>query len=210
MGQLTVLNRLASALGRRDEAPNQKLAKEIAASSDKKAAKELVENLSNKDKNIQSDCIKVLYEIGERNPELISEYYDHFGRLLQSKNNRLAWGAMTALDTIAEVNPEGVYALLPRIVAVADSGSVIARDHAVGILVKLAGRREYSNGCFPLLLGQLKKSPNNQFPMYVERSFEIMNESMKEDFAKILTERLGGLEKESQRKRVEKVLRELR
>jgi hypothetical protein len=207
---LTILNRLSSALGRRDEVPNQKLAQEIARSRDRKAVKELVENLSNKDKNIQSDCIKVLYEIGERNPELISEYCDNFGRLLDSKNNRLVWGAMTALDSIAEVNPRSIYALLPRIVEVADTASVITRDHAVGILVKLAARKEYSNSCIPLLFRQLKNCPDNQFPMYVEMSSGVINETNKRDFVSVLTGRTRHLEKETQRRRVEKVLSKLK
>ena len=63
---MSVLDRLASSLGRRDEVPNQILAKQIVAKNDKVAVKELAENLSNKDKNIQSDCIKFLYVIGEQ------------------------------------------------------------------------------------------------------------------------------------------------
>lgn len=66
---MSILPKLASSLGRRDEVPNQELAKQLVKSKDKKAIVELVENLSKKDKNIQSDCIKVLYEIGEQQPE---------------------------------------------------------------------------------------------------------------------------------------------
>src|SRR6266513_422108 len=97
---MTVLDKLATALNRRDEVPNQELAKEIVRSNDRRAVKELIENLAHKDKNIQSDCIKVLYEVGEREPALIAPYYNEFGKLLDSKNNRLVWGAMTALDSI--------------------------------------------------------------------------------------------------------------
>lgn len=54
-----ILQKLASSLGlgRRDEIPNQELAKEIITTPNEKAAKELVENLANKNKDIQSDCI---------------------------------------------------------------------------------------------------------------------------------------------------------
>ncbi len=58
------LPKLASSLGRRDEKPNQEL--------------ELVENLNYKDKNIQRDCIKVIYEIGESKPALLSDYAKEF------------------------------------------------------------------------------------------------------------------------------------
>jgi hypothetical protein len=207
---MTVLNRLASALHRRDETPNQKLAQEVATSANGAAVKELVDNLSNKDKNIQSDCIKVLYEIGERRPELISDYCEDFGVLLQSKNNRLVWGGMTALDWIASINPVGVHNLVPQIVEKAKSGSVIARDHAVGILIKLAAvKKEFSTKCFALLLEQLRDCPNNQFPMYVEASSSIIDEANKNAFVKVLTGRLGGLEKDSQKRWVKKVLHAL-
>src|SRR5262245_57511213 len=108
---MSIVNKLASALDRRDEVPNQELAEAIVRKRDKAAVQELVENLTNKNKNIQSDCIKVLYEIGEREPALIAEHHDAFGKLLDSSNNRLAWGAMTALDTIAAVKPAAVFRL---------------------------------------------------------------------------------------------------
>ena len=59
---MTILTKLASFLDRRDETPNQKLAKEIADTSNNKAIKELVENLTDTSKNAQNDCIKVLHE----------------------------------------------------------------------------------------------------------------------------------------------------
>ena len=69
---MTIISRLASSLNRRDEVPNQALAIEIAANADGNAVAELVENLGHKNKNIRHDCIKVLYEIGERVPSLIA------------------------------------------------------------------------------------------------------------------------------------------
>lgn len=63
--------------------------------------KAVIENLHNKDKKIQNDCIKVAYEIGELAPELVSGYASTFIQLLNSLNNRLVWGAMSALATIA-------------------------------------------------------------------------------------------------------------
>src|SRR6185295_14194609 len=160
---MSVLDRLATSLNRRDEVPNQELAQYIVHADDATAVQELIVNLGHKDKNIQSDCIKVLYEIGERRPELVSKYYKELGKLLESKNNRLVWGAMTALDMIAMKEPKGVYSLLSKILAIADAGSVITKDHAVGILVKLASLKQYADNCGSLLMEQLIKSPNNQF-----------------------------------------------
>jgi hypothetical protein len=125
---MTILDKLATALNRRDETPNQELARAIVRTKDRRAVKELAENLGHKDKNIQSDCIKALYEIGEREPALIAPYYREFGKLLDSKNNRLVLGAMTALDSITAHEPKGVYGLLTKVLNVAESGSVISRD----------------------------------------------------------------------------------
>ena len=206
---MTILDKLATALNRRDEVPNQQLAREIVRTNDRRAVKELVENLAHKNKNIQSDCIKVLYEIGELQPVLISSYYREFGRLLDSKNNRLVWGAMTALDSIASHEPKGVRGLLAKILAAADGGSVITRDHAVSILVKLATFKQYASECLPLLVEQLLTCPNNQFPMYAEMSSVLVSDKYKAALLQVMTRRLAGLEKESQKKRVAKVLRRL-
>lgn len=202
---MTVLNKLACALNRRDEVPNQELAWSIVETGDKAAVNELVDGLSHKDKNIQSDCIKVLYEIGERRPELVAGYYKEIGALLGSKNNRLVWGAMTALDTIVLKEPKAIYGMLARILAVADAGSVITKDHAVGILAKLASIKKYSDLCEPLLIEQMMRSPNNQFPMYAEKAFPVIQN--KKRFKEVLIKRLEGLEKESQKRRVMKVLK---
>jgi hypothetical protein len=206
---MSVLNKLATALNRRDEVPNQELAQEIVRTNDRAAVKELIENLANKDKRLQSDCIKVLYEIGERRPALIASYHREFGKLLDSKNNRLVWGAMSALDSITLNKPKEIHALLAKILEVADSGSVITRDHAVSILVKLGTLKQYTDACLPLLLEQLLACPNNQLPMYAEMSLPLVNDKNKAALQKVLTRRLGGLEKESQKKRVAKVLKRL-
>jgi hypothetical protein len=206
---MSVLHKLASALNRRDEVPNQELAREIRRSKDKRSVRELVENLANKNKKIQNDCIKVLYEIGEHEPALIATYYGEFGKLLYSKNNRLVWGAMTALDYIAPSEPKAVYGLLSNILEAADGDSVIARDHAVGILIKLGSLKQYSAKCLPLLIEQLQTCPNNQFAMYAEMSLTLADDKNRAALEKVLTQRLKSLEKESQQKRVTKVLKHL-
>ena len=105
---MSIINKLASQQNRRDEIPNQELAKKIATAGDKKAVKELFENLINKDKAIQSDCIKVIYEIGEQKPKLIARFANQLIDLLSNKNNRLQWGAMTALHSITGETPKAV------------------------------------------------------------------------------------------------------
>lgn len=207
---MSVLEELATALNRRDEVPNQELARRIVREGNAAEVQELVENLNHKNKGIPSDCIKVLYEIGESNPTLIAKYYKQFGKLLESKNNRLVWGAMTALDTIALKEPKGIFGMLAKILEVADSsGSVIARDHAVGILVKLGTLRPYKRDCVLLLIEQLISCPNNHFPMYIEMSLPVIDADNRKRFQQVMERRLPKLDKESQKKRVAKVLKKL-
>ena len=126
---MTILSFLSSSLGLRDEVPNQQLAQKIVDSNDIKAVKELVHLLQNSKQAIQYDCIKVLYEIGERNPKMILPFHHDFLTQLKSKNNRIVWGTMTALSIIAQEKPEEIFKNLSAIMQAADAGSVIAKDH---------------------------------------------------------------------------------
>lgn len=207
---MSIIPQLASQLGRRDEIPNQELAQRIADAGDTSAVRELAENLNHKNKDIQSDCIKTLYEIGERRPELISPYVDAFVALLSHKNNRLQWGGMAALDCVACLNPQPVFAALDRILAAADKGSVITKDHAVNILVSLLSIPAYTESAFPLLVEQLQSCPPNQLPMYAERSFTAIPGKDHERFKQVLQSRLPDLDKESKRKRLEKIIKKCR
>lgn len=206
---MTIIDKLATSLNRKDEGPNQELAKHIANRDDKSAVKELVQNLYNSDKNIQSDCIKVLYEIGELKPSLVAEYSKEFLALLEHRNNRLVWGAMTALDAITLENPEAIYSTLAKIVDFADKGSVITRDHAVNILIKLCSVKQYADHAFALLIEQLNSCPTNQLPMYAEKAFSIVSDKNKALFIETLFSRLDDIEKDTKRKRVEKLIKKL-
>ena len=203
---MSILEKLASSLNRRDELPNQALAQEIVQKEDVEAIQELVTNLSNK-KAIQNDCIKVLYEIGSQKPALITNYLDEFVKHLSSRNNRLQWGAMMALNAIANERPGEVHAMLPTILSASDGGSVITKDHAVNILIKLCGIEGYDDHAFSLLMEQLLRSSVNQLPMYAERALTIVNKDRRGLFVDTLGSRLGDIGAESKRKRVEQVKR---
>ena len=203
---INVIDHLASSLNRRDEAPNLELAEAIVKAKDKTAVAALVKNLSNK-KAIQNDCIKVLYEIGARDPQLIVDYVHEFVGYLSSKNNRLQWGAMTALSSLVNVRSETIYNELTAILLAADDGSVITKDQAVNILIGLCAFEAFQENSFALLMEQLLKSPTNQIPMYAERALPIVNHERKAVMIETLTSRLNDIEKESKRKRVEKVIK---
>ncbi len=203
---MSIVHKLASSQNRRDEAPNQELAKEIAAGNNAAGVKELVAHLASKDKAIQSDCIKTLYEIGVLKPELIAPHTDEFIHLLDSKNNRLQWGAMTALGSVAVLKPDILYKALPQLAAIADAGSVITRDNYVSILITLLDK-DYK--VFDLLREQLASAPANQLPMYAERAAPVISTKHKSAFVEALRSRLDEFDKESKRKRVEKVLKKM-
>src|SRR5690606_17733288 len=135
---MSVLDKLSGALDRRDEGPNVELAGAIAAAGDSAAVAELAEAVRSGPARQANDALKVLYEIGARRPELIGGECPIFIDALKSSNNRTVWGAMTALDAVAEQRAEALVAELPAIIEAADRGSVIAKDHCNSILIKLA------------------------------------------------------------------------
>ena len=206
---MPVINELAHSLKRRDEVPNQELAKKISNKKDKSAVKELITLLGHKSKDIQFDCIKVLYEIGALQPSLIKPYAKDFVELLEHKHNRNIWGAMHALDSITLEDPKLIYSYLSKIMNAAEKGSVITKDHAVSILIKLCTIKQYAADAFVLLIELMKNCPTNQLPMYAENAIGIINDSNKTIFIKTLKSRLDEIEKETKRKRVEKVIKKL-
>jgi hypothetical protein len=206
---MSIIDQLASSLGQRNELPNIALANSIVKGKDHSAVKELINCLSNKRKDIQSDSVKVLYEIGYLNPEMIAPYVDSFVSLINGKNNRLAWGAMSALDSICPVSPDLVAQHLPAILQAADHGSVITRDHAVGILTTLFSLPKFAELSEPLLIEQMAKSPANQLPKYAENASSFVAAKNKVLFINVLSERLPDIEKPSMKSRMEKVLKKL-
>jgi len=190
---MSVLNRLASSLGRRDEVPNQELAGDLAARQDKVGIREVAENLWNKDKNIQADCIKVLYEVGYIEPRLIANYTEDFVRLLRSKNNRLVWGGMTAMAEVAKTNPDVVFDHLDEIKKAKETRSVITVDNAISTLAHTAAKEEYNKAIFPYLLNHLSGCRPKEVPQHAEKTLPAVNSSNKADFIKILEKRLEDL-----------------
>jgi len=188
---MSVLNRLASFQKRRDEVPNQVLARDLAARKDMAGIREIVENLRNKNKNIQADCIKVLYEIGYINPDLIASYAEDFFSLLKSKNNRLVWGGMIALSTIAAVRAEILFAHIAEIQKAMKTGSVITVDNGVATMAGLASVGDkYNHAIFPFLLQHLKSCRPKDVAQHAEKSLPAVNASNKAQFIKVLEKRM--------------------
>ena len=205
---MSVLNRLASSVGRRDEIPNQELARDLAARKDRAGIREIAENLWNKDKKIRADCIKVLYEIGSIEPKLIADYAGDVVKLLHSKNNRLVWGGMTALNEVAKANPDVVFKYLDEIKKAKETGSVITVDNAVSTLAYTAVTEKYNKAIFPYLLKHLSACRPKEVPQHAEKTLPAVNSSNKADFIKVLEKRMEDLSG-SGLARVKKVIKQV-
>lgn len=200
-----MLEKLASALGRNDEQPNVALAEELVASASRRDIREIVEGL-HPETAVVNDCIKVLYEIGYRKPALIAEYADHFAALLGSRNNRLVWGAMTALATIAPVNPDAVYRNIDRILKAYEKGSVITVDNSISVLAGLAkSKPACEKKLLPILLHHLESCRPKEVGQHAERMFVCITPRTGETFAAVLRKRYGALTA-AQKKRLDRLL----
>jgi HEAT repeat protein len=207
---MSVLSKLASALNRNDEVPNQILAQEIADAQDKAAVRELVANLSNPDKAIQSDCIKVLYEVGALQPDLIEDHVDAFVALLGSRNNRLVWGGMTALGAIAAQKAPDIWKHIDSIMKSTENGSAITQDWGVRILAAVsAANKNYEKRIFPFLMTFLKNCRPKDLPRHAESALIAVTNANRGEILALLESRKASL-KPAQAKRVEQLIRKVK
>jgi hypothetical protein len=205
---MSALDRIAHFQDRRDEVPNQILARDLAFRKDRLGIREIAENLWNKDKGIQADCIKVLYEIGYIQPALIAGYAEEFIKLLKSRNNRLIWGGMIALGTVAGLKADLIFAHLAEIQKAMDSGSVITVDNGVETLALAASKGgKYNKAIFPYLLEHLKTCRPKDVPQHAEKSLPaVIDASTKKEFIAVLEKRMEDLS-DSGLTRVKKVIK---
>ena len=204
---MSALHRIAYYQNRRDEAPNRELAKELAAEKDRKGIREIADNLWSKNAQIQSDCLKVLYEVGYLRPKLVAPYAEDFLKLLHSRNNRLVWGAMIALSMVADQRADTIYPHVAEIEQVMDQGSVITRDNGVTVLALVAAQKAvYSTTIFPYLLHHLETCRPKDVQQHAEKTAVAVTARNQQEFVAVLKQRLVDLSN-SQAARVRKVIR---
>lgn len=205
---MSVLNKIAYYQDRRSDVPNQELARELAASKYRARVHEIAENLWNKEKSIQSDCLKVLYEIGYLDPTLVAEYVGGFLKLLKSRNNRLVWGGMIALSTVAGLKADEIFSHYDEIVDVMSKGSVITMDNGVKVLALVASKNAaYNQKIFPFLLDHLSTCRPKEVPQHAEKTLPAVNAGNQAEFVRVLEKRMEDLSG-SQVARLKKVIRE--
>jgi len=199
----------ACKLGRNDEIPNIELAEKLCKSMDKKGISEIVDGLKSKEQAVANDCIKVLYEIGERKPELIADYASVFITALSDKNNRIVWGSMTALSCIAPVKPDEIFDRLPEILSAYKKGSVITVDNSISVFASLCqANGDYQAKVFPILLDHLANCRAKEIPQHAERMAVCINSGNKEAFTKALEARAIELS-DAQNQRIRKLLKKI-
>lgn len=203
---MSALEKISCMRFRKDEVPNKELAKQLVTKKDRKGIQEIAENIWNNDKNVAFDCIKVLYEIGYLNPELIHQYTEDCIKLLASKHNRMIWGAMLTLSTVAEISADLIFGHVDEIIKATKQGSVITQDNGIGTLAIVASKNDrYQKKIFPFLLSHLETCRSQSLPQHSEKSLKAVNAKNKSIFVKTLIKRLDSLTF-TQLRRVEKVI----
>ncbi len=206
---MTYIEKIAYHLGIRNEVPNQELAALLVEEKNQAGVDEIASYLDDKNASIQSDCLKVLYEIGYIKPQLISKHADTFIRFLGSKNNRMVWGAMIALSTIAEIVPEKVWPQCEEIMHLIETGTVITNVSGVKTLINLAKAGEpYYSELIDTLLGLQKNCRNIDFAKRAEDMRPVIKPEHVERFKQVLVERKPDLSNAAQ-KRLERVIKKL-
>ena len=200
---------LACKLGRNDEEPNIELAEKLCNGKDKKGIREIAGGLESKEEAVVNDCIKVLYEIGKRKPELISGFAGDFITALSGRNNRLVWGSMMALAYIAPLEPDAIFNRLAEIIAAYKKGSVITVDNSISVFAELCkAKAECRKKVFPLLLGHLQKCRPKEVPQHAERIAVCIDSSNRQTFAEALDARAGEFT-EAQKRRIQALKKKL-
>ena len=205
-----MLEKLACKLGRNDETPNIDLAEELCRNNDVAGVKEIVDGFIGADKAVANDCIKVLCEIGERKPELIAGYVNEFISLLRSKNNRLAWGSMTALAKITDHAPKQIFDRVSVVTAAYEDGSVITVNNSISVFAGLCKVDEsYAKKVLPILVNHLQKCRPKDVPQHAERASVCFSSDNANEFIEVLENRMSYLTP-PQQNRINKLLRKLR
>jgi hypothetical protein len=205
--QSSVLSRISYYQNVRDEVPNQELARALAETRNAAGIREIAAHLWDKNKNVQSDCLKVLYEIGYINPDLIADYVDDYLKLLHSKNNRLVWGAMIALAAVADLRADAAWAQIDSVMHSVEAGSVITVVWGVRALAKVAASSpERRERIFPFLKQLLATCIPRDVPTHAESMLCAVDQSVRAEFLSILEARRAEMTA-SQQARLKKVLK---
>jgi hypothetical protein len=206
---MAVLEKIAFFQNIRSEIPNQQLARGLTNSEDAGGIREISENLKNKNRNVRSDCLKVLYEIGNIKPFLIQDYVENFLSILDEKENRMVWGAFIALATIASLRPDEIWEQIDKLLAKFDQGSVITVVWGIKLFSSLsAANGNYSSRLFPVIIKTLVTCIPRDVPTHAENMLPAINAGNKDLVLSLLYSRQEELSP-SQLTRFRKVINKI-
>ena len=192
-----------------DQLPNIELAAKLVKRRDIETIEEIADNLNSRFQSIAGDCIKVMYEIGKTEPELIARYFDKFILLLSSKNNRMVWGAMYAIAQTAPYRIEKANENFEAIEAAYNTGNAITIDSSVEVFAHIASADvSNSHKAYELLINHLKHYRAKDIPQQCEKIFICINESNSDEFKQALEGRLGEMA-QLQQVRVKRILKKI-
>jgi len=204
---MPVLEKIAFFQNRRDEVPNQLLARELNDARDHAGIQEIAGNLWNKNHNVRSDCLKVLYEIGYLTPDLIAQFVGDFLKLLKDRNNRMVWGGMIALATIAAEKPGEIWEHIDDVIQVTEHGTLISMVWGVKTIAGVAAASpQYRARLLPILFNQLKTCIPRDLPLHAESVRGAVDAPNRAEYLSILEARLPEV-KPSQSARIKKIIR---
>ena len=206
---MSAIDRIAYYQGRRDEVPNQELARALARTQDRDGIAEIAANLRHATPAVQSDCVKVLYEIGYLRPDLIAPYVSDFLRLLAARNNRMVWGGMIALATISTLRPAEIWDQIDAVLAAIAGGTLITVVWGMRALAGVASALPASRPrILPILAAQLESCNPRDLPTHAESLLPAVDGANRGAFAAILAGRTPELT-QAQAARLRLVLRRL-
>jgi hypothetical protein len=206
---MSAIEKIAFSQNRRDEVPNQELASALASNEDRAGIKEIAENLTNKNSNIRSDCLKVLYEIGYLQPDLIADYVPEFLILLSSKENRMVWGAMIALACIADLKPDEIFMQIDLVLLTTRKGTVISQLWGIRTLSRVAASNpQYKSRIMPFLLEELQICLPRDIPTHLQSMLPAINSSEKNEIIEIAESRFSEMTP-AQQTRLKKILKQI-
>jgi hypothetical protein len=162
--------------------------------------------LSSEDSKLVIIATSFIDELGNLHPEDCVQFKERLLELTQSKTNRICWGAMTALESFAQLIPDYLFENLALILKVLDNGSVVAKDHSMKILQKLSKSEQYSATTIPIMIDQLRLTAPNQVGQYSERTFDVIKPEYLDHFLEALQLRIAGLENHHHIRRLEELI----
>jgi hypothetical protein len=134
---------------------------------------------------------------------------EDFLALMKSKNNRLVWGGMIALSTIAELKTEDICANLDTVKQAIDKGTLITVVWGVKAVAKIAAsNKSCKPDVVPILLSQLKKCIPRDVATHFVNSLPSIDDGNKAMFLRIVEDRKKELTT-SQLDRLKKAMKNL-